>query len=202
MQSVFFAQQTNDSNHGFSLIVSEKGRYWSDDKQQNYLVLEKGHQYQGSPGNNKLITTDFERYFMALKAVEQKAGISKLKAKPSTSLYNEPTMQHQAELQWRIAAPLSVPLLILLALPLAKVPPRQGKFARLLPGLLVYIGYMILLLTMRGSIEDNKISPLIGTWWVHLLLFGYAYSEFTKWQWLQRFKKPALKSEQVTGNKS
>ncbi len=201
LQSVFFAQQTRNFGYEFSLIVSEKGRYWSDDKQQNYLVLEKGNQYQGSPGNNKFHTTSFERYFMALKPIEQKAGISKLKAKSSVELYTESTMPHHAELQWRLAAPLSVPLLILLALPLSRVPPRQGKFARLLPGMLIYIGYMILLLTMRGSLEDGKITPWIGTWWVHLLLLGFAYSEFTRWQWVKQLKNTKNASVQKASNK-
>ncbi|MCP4273266.1 MAG: LPS export ABC transporter permease LptF [Gammaproteobacteria bacterium] len=188
LQRIFFAQQSGESNHNFSLILSEKGRYWSDDNQQNYLVLEKGNQYQGSPGSNKLQTSSFERYFMALTKAKDTTEISKLKAISSSDLLSDPTMPHQAELQWRLAAPLSVPLLILLALPLAKVQPRQGKFARILPGLLIYIVYMGLIVTVRGSIEDNKINPWIGTWWIHLLLLGYAFSEFSKWQWLKSIK--------------
>ncbi len=200
LHSVFFAQQSEDSDHGFSLIVSEKGRYWSDENQQNYLVLENGNQYRGTPGSNKLHTTNFERYFMALKAVEKITKVSKLKAIPSATLLADPTTPHQAELQWRVSAPLSVPLLIMLALPLAKVPPRQGKFARLLPGMLIYIGYMTLLLTMRGSMEDDKLSPWIGTWWVHLLLLGYSYGEFTKWRWLRKLKKTAKATTKVAGS--
>jgi len=185
LQRIFFAQQSNASNHDFSLILSEKGRYWSDENQQNYLVLENGNQYKGSPGNNKFQTSSFERYFMALSKAEDETKISKLKAIPSTDLLSNPTMPHQAELQWRLAAPISVPLLILLALPLARVQPRQGKFARILPGLLIYMTYMGLMVTMRGSIENSKVDPLIGTWWIHLLLLGYSYSEFTQWQWFK-----------------
>jgi len=188
LQRIFFAQQSDESNHNFSLILSEKGRYWSDENQQNYLVLENGNQYKGSPGSNKLQTSSFKNYFMALTKVKEKTKVSKLKAISSSELLSDPTMPHQAELQWRLAAPLSVPLLILLALPLAKVEPRQGKFARILPGLLIYIVYMGLIVSMRGSIEDSKIDPRIGTWWIHLLLLSYAYSEFSQWQWWHRLK--------------
>ena len=122
---------------------------------------------------------------MALSKVKDETKISKLKAIPSTDLLSNPTLPHQAELQWRVAAPISVPLLILLALPLARVQPRQGKFARILPGLLIYMIYMGLIVTMRGTIEDSKVDPSIGAWWIHLLLLGYAYSEFTQWQWFK-----------------
>ena len=124
LKSIFFVQTTNDSVYEFGITVSERGRYWSDDDQQNFLVLENGNQYLGSPGKNKLQTMEFERYFMALKTPTQRDTVSKLKARSSSELINNLTMANQAELQWRIAAPLSIPLLILLALPLARVPPR------------------------------------------------------------------------------
>jgi len=193
LQRIFFVQQSDGGDHEFSLIVSDKGRYWSDENQQNFLVLENGNQYKGIPGNNKFQTMAFERHFMALNKVEQKALVSKLKAISSSDLFANLTMRNQSELQWRIAAPLSIPLLLLLALPFARVPPRQGKFAKLLPGLMIYIIYMILLLTMRGALEDDKVSPWIGTWWVHFLLFGYGYSEFTQWAWLKRLKLRSVK---------
>jgi len=188
LQRIFFVQQDKNKEQEFSLIVSEKGRYWTNDSQQNFLVLENGNQYQGSPGNNKLRSMTFERYFMELKSNKEPAKISKLKARSTEQLINNLSMPNIAELQWRIAAPISVPLLILLALPFARIPPRQGKFARLLPGLLIYIGYMILLLTMRSAVEDEKISPWLGNWWVHLLLLSYGFSEFTQWKWLKKLK--------------
>ncbi len=192
LNSIFFVQQNAQSEHDFSLIVSDKGRYWSDENQQNFLVLENGSQYQGSTGNNKLQTMEFERYFMALKTIEKRTVVSKLKAISTKELVSEQTDAYLGELQWRIAAPISISLLVLLALPLARVPPRQGKFAKLLLGLLIYITYMIMLLTMKGAIEDGKLTSWIGTWWVHLFLLSYGYSEFTQWKWLKQMKGPSI----------
>lgn len=199
MQKVFFVEQNDQQEYGFSLIVSEKGQYWNDQEQNNFLVLENGNQYRGSPGNNRLQNVSFDKYYMEIKTDKFSQKISKLKARPTTELITQSSSENQAELQWRLAAPISIPLLILLALPFAKVPPRQGKFARLLPGLMIYICYMILILTMRSGMEDEKISPLIGTWWVHVVLCIYAYSEFTNWQWYKTFKeKRKLASNQGT----
>ena len=195
LRRIFYVAQEDDNTTEFSIIVSEKGRYWTDEELRNYLVLENGSQYKGSPGNNKLNAMNFKRYFMKLKSKVNRDGNIILKALPTNELFENMTSENQSELQWRISAPLSIPLLLLLALPFSRVPPRHGKFARLLPGLMIYIAYMILLLMMRNKMEDGNINPLIGTWWVHLLLLGYAISEFTRWDWLKN-----LKAKKVTSN--
>lgn len=197
LKRIFYVQQDQSKGHEFSLIVSKTGRYWSDEEQKHYLVLENGNQYQGSPGNNEFNTMAFERYFMELKTTAKKVKITRIKARATSELWNDLSIQNQGELQWRIAAPISVVLLVLLALPLSRVPPRQGKFARLLPGLMIYIGYMILLITVRNAMDDSALSPLIGTWWIHLLLLTYGYSEFTQWAWLKKLQLKLNTSEKV-----
>ena len=199
LEQVFFAQE-DPTEQAFSIIFAERGRFLNDDDSGNFLVLENGHQYGGNPGVKKFQMLDFESYFMALKSKEAAVKKVKLKAVHTFELIQNPTVPHQGELQWRLSAPLSVPLLVLAALPLARVNPRQGKFGRLLPGMLVYLCYAALLITMRSSMEEEKLSPIIGTWWVHLLMFGYAWSEYTQWQWLKKLRKNG--SNNGNGNSS
>jgi len=52
--------------------------------------------------------------------------------------------------------------------PLSVVNPRQGKFAKLVPAISLYLGYFILLNAAKFAIEDGKIPPSIGLWWIHL----------------------------------
>ena len=63
---------------------------------------------------------------------------------------------------------VSIPLLTLLAVPLSVVNPRQGKFAKLVPAISLYLGYFILLNAAKFAVEDGKIPPSIGLWWIHL----------------------------------
>lgn len=46
-----------------------------------------------------------------------------------------------AEFHWRLAIPLAIPLMTLIAVPLARVNVRQGKFAKVFPAVLLYLGY-------------------------------------------------------------
>ena len=45
------------------------------------------------------------------------------------------------------------------------VSPRQGRFTKLLPAVLVYIGYFIALEFCRDRMADGDLSPAFGLWW-------------------------------------
>jgi len=57
----------------------------------------------------------------------------------------------------------------LIAVPLSRVNPRQGRFLKLLPAILLYMGYLTILISARGALEKGKLSPALGLWWVHVL---------------------------------
>jgi lipopolysaccharide export system permease protein len=42
------------------------------------------------------------------------------------------------------------------------------------PALLLYIGYFLMLMAGRKILEDGKIPPALGLWWIHgvMLLIG------------------------------
>ena len=67
-----------------------------------------------------------------------------------------------------LAAPISVLVLVLLALPLAKSSPREPRYARLLLALLAWFIYYNCLALGRAWISQGRYSPLIGFWWVQV----------------------------------
>ena len=196
LEQIFFAHENPAEQQAFSIIFAQQGHFLNDPERGNYLVLEKGHQYGGNPGLKKFQMLAFERYFMTIQTKADQVRKTKLKAVDTATRILEPTIPHQGELQWRLSAPISVLLLLLVAIPLSKVNPRQGKFGRLVPSLLIYLCYVALIISMRSSMEDGKLNPAIGTWWVHLLMLFYGWSEFTQWRWLK--KRRARKVREVT----
>ena len=63
--------------------------------------------------------------------------------------------------------PISTILLALLAVPLARSRPREGRYGRIAIGLLVFIIYFNLLSAAKAWTEEATISPALGLWWVH-----------------------------------
>jgi lipopolysaccharide export system permease protein len=88
------------------------------------------------------------------------------------SLLDNEDPRSRAELQWRLSLPLLVFIVTLMAVPLSRVNPRQGRFLKLLPAILLYMAYLTILIAARGALDKGKIPHALGLWWVHgLFLF-------------------------------
>ena len=173
MDKVFIANQSADPNSAeISLILAEKSRIANVDGQR-YLILLNGYRYDLIPGAKIVRITDYQIYGIRIKENAVDNEISKEHALPTSQLFQS-NNSYIAELQWRISLPLLIPIIVLLAVPLSKVNPRQGRFVKLLPGLLLYLLYLALLIFARAMINDGRLSPTIGVWWVHgvYLLLG------------------------------
>jgi len=75
-----------------------------------------------------------------------------------------------AELQWRVSTPLTTLLLGLLGVPLSRVKPRQGKYAKMGFAILIYSGYYLLCTTARTWVQKGVVGSFPGIWWAPGLL--------------------------------
>jgi lipopolysaccharide export system permease protein len=137
-----------------------------------FFVALNGKRYQGVPGEAEYYITQFVKYGIRIDSVttmnnKQQDALSSITLWKA-SLANKPS--YFSELQWRLSAPISILLLALLAIPLSRVKPRQGKYLHILPAIIIYIMYLNLLLAGRNWIENGEISYRWGLWWIHGLL--------------------------------
>lgn len=148
-----------------------------------FFVAVNGKRYQGIPGKAEYSITQFLQYGIRIDletpiANKQEDALSSIDLW-NASQANKP--RYFSELQWRLSAPISILLLALLAIPLSRVNPRQGKYLHLLPAIVIYIMYLNLLLVGRNWIENGDISYRWGLWWIHgllmlTLLFSWCYA--------------------------
>ena len=75
---------------------------------------------------------------------------------------------------WKISLPLLTLIAVFLALPLSKVKPRQGRYSKVLPCLIVFLVYLGLLLLVKGWLDEGRITFAPSLLLVHLsfLLLG------------------------------
>ncbi|RUO30385.1 LPS export ABC transporter permease LptF [Aliidiomarina soli] len=158
-----------------SVVMAETGTVNSDGAGAQTLVLENGRRYSQHVIDLDHQVMQFDRYQMQIREQEVDQERRRLEAIPTFELAGRDDYQAQAELQWRIAIPLAMPLLTLIAVPLSRVNPRQGKFARMGPALLIYLGYFLVLMAAKRALGDGAFSPVIGLWWIHVALavFGF-----------------------------
>jgi lipopolysaccharide export system permease protein len=97
-----------------------------------------------------------------------------------------------AEWQWRLSQPISVLILSIFAILLGKTSPRGGKNLGVLAGIIVFIIYNNALLIAKSSLERGDTLPIIGLWWVHLLvlLIIFVFYAYRHGKLSQLIKKP------------
>ncbi len=176
MENVFISQRLEKKNGGkpeLILLVAESGSQYIDEATgSHFLLLENGYRYDGNPGDPEYRITQYEKYGVKIPKPKQRQVRVKAELKSTPQLLGSDDPEDMAQLQWRLSLPLLVPIITLIAIPLSRVNPRQGRYLRLLPAIFLYMGYLILLSTTRTGIEDGKLDPRPGLFWVHLLFFG------------------------------
>lgn len=179
MLNLFYAEQ-DKKNYGTTsqpwiIYTAESGMETIDPKTgQKYFVTENGRRYQGVPGTKDFQIIKYRTY--AIRIDGEAADLSEQQETFSTiSLFRTPKNHAEkaaliTELEWRLSLPLSAILLALLAIPLSHVKPRQGRYAKLLPAILIYATYANLLLFARNWVMNGTVPIGLGLWWIHALL--------------------------------
>jgi lipopolysaccharide export system permease protein len=179
-----------DKERAIALLVAEKGHQEIQADGSHYLVLENGYRYDGNPGQADYRKIHYDTYGVLLPKPEVSEDIGEREAVPTLDLFTSKDRVEQAELQWRLSIPLLVFIVTLLAVPLSRVNPRQGRFLKLLPAILIYMTYLALLIAARGALDKGKIPPQLGLWWVHgvFLVLGLLllYWEPIRLKWASR----------------
>jgi len=138
---------------------------------QLFIVAQEGHRYEGSPGSQDFDVSTYKQYGVELRGEENIVSTSKDEL-PTLALFKKARqdIRHAVEWQWRMALPISVLLLSITAQLLSRVAPRQGRFQRLMPALLIYIIYANLIFIGRSWMSHGQLPAWLGLWWVHGLL--------------------------------
>ena len=106
---------------------------------------------------------------MRLSPGEERRDLDTAEYAATLELLDNDSDRARAQLQWLLSLPLMVFILTLLAMPLSRVNPRQGRFAKLLPAIFLHVCYLSLLLAALDAIGRGTLPAVIGMWPIHLL---------------------------------
>ncbi|BAW80454.1 YjgP/YjgQ family permease [Candidatus Nitrosoglobus terrae] len=132
-----------------------------------HLILENGYRYDLANDGSRFRIFRFIHHGVLIK----KGGTQEFKVRhktiPTLTLWEMGTPKDISEVQWRLSMPIATVLLAMLAVPLTRPGPRQGRYAGLVPAILAYIIYSNTLGIARNWVERGTLSTLLGLWWVH-----------------------------------
>ncbi|GAA6153345.1 LPS export ABC transporter permease LptF [Pseudoteredinibacter isoporae] len=168
MQQVFMAGQASSKGDVGVLKAKEGKQLDHPEFGQRYLVLNDGYRYEGKPGHQSYTVTKFAEQGQYLHVDDPGAIIPrKADRKTTLELIGSEATSDVATLHWRFSLPVLVIIVSLLAVPLSKTNPRQGRYVKMIPAILLYIVYLVSLNAARGMAEDGKISVWLAIWGVH-----------------------------------
>ena len=138
----------------------------------DYLVLKDGYRIEGIPGQANYKITRLEEYGQSMKKqAPDRRNRKKYQILTTSELMLAKEPEQVAELQWRFSVPILVLVMSLIAIPLSKTNQRQGRFSKMIPAILIYMVYLVMLNSARSALEEELIPTFIGLWFVHLLFF-------------------------------
>lgn len=168
LEQVFMSQRLDDGRE--AVVWAASGTQEASlDGQASYLVLHDGRRYEGMPGTPGFRIVEFEQLRQRLEINQSRERLD-VEALWMSELSDDAVSQ--AEWHWRVALPLYCLIGAMLALGISRVKPRQGRFARVVPGILLMIVYYLALLINRDALSEGQSPPAIGLWGVHLVFLA------------------------------
>ena len=159
--------EESDSVGRLEIWVATRAEQRGAGQADQTFILYDGHRYEGVPGSGECRVIQFAEGGIPIRLGELNGTKSKAELKSTSELLSSSDPADVAELQSRISSPILALVLMVLAVPLARLRPRQGRFARIGIAILAYFLYSLLLDTARAWVENGAVPTFIGIWWVH-----------------------------------
>lgn len=193
MEEIFI--YTLADNQPIITLAAQAQKYTDINTKSVYLRLKDGTRYHGFPSEVNKKILNFDQYDLQIINGEKRQSTNvetKTESKPTLDIIFSSDTKEIAEWQWRLSQPISVLILSIFAILLGKTSPRGGKNLGVLAGVIVFIIYNNALLIAKSSLEKGDTLPIIGLWWVHLLvlLIIFIFYAYRHGKLSQLIKKP------------
>ena len=172
-----FVQSTQHQKTG--VVVASVGSRDKAANGDNFLVLGQGRRYESKPNSAEVSSTEFERYAVRVQTKETTPEAYTRQALSTKQLLADNTnFGNYAELQWRLAIPISALILVILAIPLSFVDPRAGRSLNVIFAVFIYVIYNNMLSIFQAWITQGRLDATLGLWPVHAMFLALTFYMF------------------------
>ena len=187
LKNLYVVQQQTDKSGKIAkndVIITATRAYQVPSKDTDssmQLDLFQGRRYELGTNKAKYNQASFEKYRITLeKPASEKITETNVETQTTAKLLaNTQKPEVKAELGYRFTMPWLIIIAAMLATPLAQVRPRQGRWLRLLPSVLIFASCAISIISLRTAIGKERISEYAYIW----LIVGFiAFALLLNWQ--------------------
>lgn len=163
LEKIFIAQTNPTKSQRPAVILADKGQVISDKDGNQVILLDNANRYEGSAQLKDFRISSFNHYQAIIKMKEAAAsdeqGKDNIDQLSLNELKTRNTPKSNAEFYWRLSLIISVPLMAFLVIPLSASNPRQGRLARVLPAILLYLVYFLLESSLKAHAAKGRLDP-------------------------------------------
>lgn len=187
LKNLYVVQQQTDKSGKIAkndVIITATRAYQVPSKDTDssmQLDLFQGRRYELGTNNAKYNQASFEKYRITLeKPASEKITETNVETQTTAKLLaHTQKPEVKAELGYRFTMPWLIIIAAMLATPLAQVRPRQGRWLRLLPSVLIFASCAISIISLRTAIGKERISEYAYIW----LIVGFiVFALLLNWQ--------------------
>ena len=161
LNDIYVFQPDQQKKNRPSVVVADTGVLQGLPNGDQLLTLKESTRYEGTAKIADFRISHFDNYTAYLGYQDVNSSDKLMQRADFSSLMADKSPEAKAELQWRFALVFAVPLMALLAVPMSSVNPRQGRFAKIIPAVLLYLIYFLLQSSLKSSGASGKIDASI-----------------------------------------
>lgn len=161
-------------------LTAEAAHFETNASGDRYLVLQNGYRYEREPGSAEFTIIEFDEHGVLLEPREITESTAPQDARPTLELMSDSARSAAVELQSRFSMPVATILLGLLAVPLSRASPRQGRYAKLFTAILILVIYSNMLGVAESWFARGITPAPIGIWWVHAVFLVFITIVFVR----------------------
>jgi lipopolysaccharide export system permease protein len=155
-------------------VARRAQRVTASDGVTQTIELFDGEVLKGVPGDARFRILRFAEQSIPITPQASAPGAARIDAKPTAQLLQSSDIRDKAQLQWRLGLPLMALVVSLCAVPIGRLRPRQGRYARIWVAVLVFAVYAELAQAGHAWLARGSIPARLGLWWVHGLFLLFA----------------------------
>ena len=156
-----------------SILISADTLNISSSQLDYELLFENGSLTAGVFSNDAKMISSFKKFEFPLVNNQTHTRTS------FENIFSSINIDDSLEYQWSISLSITILVLMVIAVYIGKVEPRQGRLSVILPGMLIYILYLSLLLLGRDHIAQNNQTNL-NLIFIHLIFIFFAILLYLK----------------------
>lgn len=191
---VFYQRAKQKDKPDVMILAREAKRVEIPNDTANVVDLIEGRRYEIYPGQPRYSQAEFKSYRLRIESNQEKeVSGTQAESMSMTKLWekrDDPVVQ--SELGWRVFGPFIIVLALMLATALSEVNPRQGRYYRLLPAILIFASLIVAMMAVKTRVSRGAL--IVWAYPAVLLVYAGITALFLRDQSI--FSKFKLKSSQ------